>query len=173
MQLTGQQILDRGIIKGVEAIDRESQQQQQGVDLRLGAVCMVDGMGFIPASGKTLIPSTSDVYPEYDESYDKEVFELEPGYYEIYFMEKCNLGNNEVMQIISRSSLVRCGAQVRAGQFDAGFHTERMGAFLEVSLPITIEVGARVAQAIVSESYEVQKDDLYNGQWQGDKQRNA
>ena len=46
-----------------------------------------------------------------------------------------------------------------------------MGAFLHVIRPITIERGARVAQAIVNESYEVEREDLYEGQWQNDKQR--
>jgi deoxycytidine triphosphate deaminase len=61
---------------------------------------------------------------------------------------------------------------VHSGQFDAGFNTEKMGCFLQVNHPINIEKGARIAQAIVTESYEVMDEDLYNGQWQGDKQRN-
>jgi hypothetical protein len=46
-----------------------------------------------------------------------------------------------------------------------------MGAYLHVILPIDIEVGARVAQMIVNESYEVGIEELYDGQWQNDKQR--
>ena len=49
--------------------------------------------------------------------------------------------------------------------------TKNMGAFLHVIRPITIERGARVAQAVVNESYEVEREDLYEGQWQNDKQR--
>ena len=75
------------------------------------------------------------------------------------------------MAFKTRSSLVRCGADVRSGQFDGGFKTKAMGAFLKVELPIEIEVGARVAQMIVNETYEVANEDLYDGQWQGDKQR--
>ena len=69
-----------------------------------------------------------------------------------------------------RSSLVRCGAIVHSGQFDAGFKTDAMGCFLQVIRPLHIEEGARIAQAIVFESNDV--ENLYDGQWQGDKQRN-
>jgi deoxycytidine triphosphate deaminase len=48
-----------------------------------------------------------------------------------------------------------------------------MGAFLKVELPIIIEKGARVAQAIINETYTVDKEYLYDGQWQGDKQRKS
>ena len=41
-----------------------------------------------------------------------------------------------------------------------------------MNIPIRIEKGARVAQMIVNETYEVNDEDLYDGQWQGDKQRN-
>jgi hypothetical protein len=46
-----------------------------------------------------------------------------------------------------------------------------MGCFLHVINPIVIEVGARIAQAIVFESDPVVTDDMYNGQWQNDNQR--
>jgi deoxycytidine triphosphate deaminase len=46
-----------------------------------------------------------------------------------------------------------------------------MGAFLKVELPIEIEKYARVAQMIVTETYPVDEENLYDGQWQGDKQR--
>ena len=75
------------------------------------------------------------------------------------------------MYFKTRSSLVRCGAIIESGQFDGGFETQNMGAFLHVIRPIIIERGARVAQAIINETYTVDEDHMYNGQWQGDKQR--
>ena len=99
------------------------------------------------------------------------VYNLPVGYYEIEFEEGCKMPANYAMVFKTRSSLVRCGAEVRSGQFDGGFETERMGAFLKVDIPIKIEKGARVAQALITETYTVDAENLYNGQWQNDKQR--
>ena len=73
------------------------------------------------------------------------------------------------MQFKTRSSLVRCGADIRSGQFDAGFKTEHMGAYMKVELPVVIEMGARVAQTLIFRTEKV--TNTYNGQWQEDKQR--
>lgn len=165
MQLTGKQIVDKEIIYGVckEGI------QQQGVDVRLMNVAEVGidlgDHGFVPKQGKTETPCVKNI-----ESVDG-VWKLKPGYYEIEFAEGCKLPNNAAMYFKTRSSLVRCGAIIHSGQFDAGFSTSRMGAFLHVIKPIWIEVGARVAQAIVTESYNVDAENMYDGQWQNDKQR--
>ena len=167
MQLTGKQIVERGIVTGA----CEDGIQQQGVDVRIMKVSKVGpnclDYGYVPAKGKTVTPVTED-FP-----FDKErgTWKLDPGYYEIEFKEGCNIPANAAMVFKTRSSLVRCGADVRSGQFDGGFKTKAMGAFLKVELPIEIEVGARVAQMIVNETYEVANEDLYDGQWQGDKQR--
>ena len=169
MQLTGKQIVNQGIINGVcpEGI------QQQGVDVRLDKVFEVleFGNGTVPVKGKTTTPPTVEVaaLDAYEDS--KGYFYLPPGYYEIEFVESCKIPANCAMYFKTRSSLVRCGAEVRSGQFDGGFETEKMGAFLKVELPIKIERGARVAQAIVTETYTVDAENLYNGQWQNDKQR--
>ena len=170
MQLTGRQIVDKGIISNYI----EEGVQQQGVDVRLKNIFTLDGMGYIPRSGKTYKPK-SNLIEEWlkDDANgnDDQFIHLDPGYYEIEFEESCNIPSNYVLNFKTRSSLVRCGALVHSGQFDAGFQTENMGAFLQVIRPITLEKGARLAQAIVNETYEVQDDDLYNGQWQNDKQR--
>lgn len=170
MQLTGKSIVKKGIVYN---IDTENAIQQQGVDLRLDAVYKVHDSGFIPAIGKTIIPMEKSPVPLSSEWEwrDKEVFELEPGYYEVELMEGCNIPNNAALIIKSRSSLVRCGGDARSGQFDGGFKTQKMGCFLEVIKPLFIERGARIAQAIVCETEVVDDEDLYNGQFQGDKQR--
>lgn len=171
MQLTGKQIIDKGVVinptlKGI---------QQQGVDVRLKKVNLVesdnDNHGFIPDNGQTLLPRYKTIMPYYNEQDNKEIYKLDPGYYEIEFIEGCEIPNNLTMYFKTRSSLVRCGAIIHSGQFDGGFTTDNMGAFLQVIKPIEIEVGARVAQMIVHESYEVQDKYMYNGQYQNDKQR--
>lgn len=160
MQLTGKEIIEKQIIKNYcnDGI------QQQGVDVRLKSIRKMStlGGGYVPAQGKTRLPEGYSFKEE-------EKFELQPGYYEIVFEEGVMIPNNCTLHFKTRSSLVRCGAEVLSGQFDAGFHTENAGAFLHVILPITIEKGARVAQAIVFVSNPV--GNLYEGQWQGDKQR--
>jgi deoxycytidine triphosphate deaminase len=178
MQLTGKQIIEKQIVNGVEHPDKQI--QQQGVDLRIFSVYSVGGpAGFIPANGKTITPEHERVPISFaDGNVVKYIpagtkyWALEPGYYEIEFMEGCNIPSNATLHLKTRSSLVRCGAQVFSGQFDAGFKTDFMGGFLQVNLPIYIERGARVAQALVFESADVDQEHMYNGQWQGDKQRN-
>lgn len=195
MQLTGKQIVNKGIIYNVD----EKGIQQQGVDVRVKKISrvstglkngvnvfsdiflgkseldivkdMFEGTGLIPASGKTSIPTPHEVTPIQDPERGVDTWFLHEGYYEVEFMEGCEIPADCAMYFKTRSSLVRCGADVRSGQFDGGFKTENMGAFLKVELPIRIDVGARIAQAIVTETYPVDEDKLYDGQWQGDKQR--
>lgn len=173
MQLTGRQIIERGIVKGYcdEAI------QQQGVDVRIRSVREVSSelitiakvdnikIGKVPAQGKTSLPFYTEVNAR------DGWFHLTPGYYDIELEESCIIPNNATLHYKTRSSLVRCGAIVHSGQFDAGFETDHMGCFLHVINTIKIEKGARIAQAIVFESDPVYSDDMYNGQWQGDNQR--
>lgn len=159
MQLTGKEIIERGIITN----HCEEGIQQQGIDVRLKNLYIVSEGGVVPKEGKTTPAMSVKLEPIYG------VFRLAPGYYELEFEEGCNIPNNATLHFKTRSSLVRCGAIIHSGQFDAGFHTEHAGAFMQVLLPITIEPGARVAQALVFTSNEV--ENLYNGQWQNDKQR--
>jgi deoxycytidine triphosphate deaminase len=162
MQLTGKQIVKSEIITNY----CEEGVQQQGIDVRLKSIRGMSDLGKVPAQGKTKLP----YYFEVKIGEDK-CIELQPGYYEVEFEEACNIPNNMVLNYKTRSSLVRCGAIIHSGQFDAGFKTNNMGAFLHVIRPIILEKGARLAQAIVTESYPVDNENLYNGQWQNDKQR--
>lgn len=166
MQLTGEEIIARNILTNV---DLENAVQQQGIDLRLDRVFSFEenSVGLIPAKGKTTLPYRRKVDPE------EEIFDLKPGYYEIVFKEGCNIPNDVVIaNIKSRSSLVRIGAEIVCGQFDANFHTEAMGCFLRVNRRVWIERGARIGQVQVYETRPVSEEKLYNGQWQGDCQRN-
>ena len=159
MQLTGKEIIQNQIITN----SIEQGLQQQGIDVRIKKVNKLSGSGVIPKEGKTLLPVYEELQCVNDGWY------LQPGYYEVEFEEGCNVPNNATLHFKTRSSLVRCGALVHSGQFDAGFKTNNMGAFLQVLNPISIQKGARIAQAIVFTSNEV--SNLYDGQWQGDKQR--
>ena len=164
MQLTGKMIVNSGIVTGV----CKKGIQQQGVDVRLARVFVLDGTGEIPGQGDTILPKSRNL-PALVGS----VLLLQPGYYEVEFFEGCDVKSNMALNFKTRSSLVRCGAIIHSGQFDGGFKTEHMGAFLEVKRPIRIEIGARVAQAVVNLTFPVDKDSLYNGQYQNDTQRST
>jgi len=167
MQLTGKEIVQEGIITGY---DPENAIQQQGVDVRLMKINKLSGGGYIPANGKTNLPGYEEIPTDIDVT-EGEIWYLPKGYYEVQMMEGCKTPVNRVFDLKSRSSLVRCGAEIVCGQFDGGFETDHMGCFLRVDNPngIVIGYGARIAQVRVHQSSDV--DNPYNGQFQGDKQR--
>lgn len=166
MQLTGNQIIERGIITNY---DSEKAIQQQGVDVRVIKISrLVDYEIGVIGLDKTIKPNTCPEHIFSDEQ-GRQYWMLKPGYYELEFIEGCSIPSNACLNFRTRSSLVRCGAEVLSGQFDAGFHTDNMGAFLDVKRHIKIYKNSRVAQAVVFETADVKN--LYNGQWQGDKQR--
>jgi deoxycytidine triphosphate deaminase len=95
---------------------------------------------------------------------------LHEGVYDITFNEGCKIPENRVAFIKQRSSLYRNGAIINSPVFDPGFETEFMGTLLYVHEPLFIEKDARVAQIYF---HECNGAELYNGQWQNDKQRNS
>ena len=95
---------------------------------------------------------------------------LYEGVYDITFNEGCKLPANRVAFIKQRSSLYRNGAIINSPVFDPGFETQYMGTLLYVHETIFIEKDARVAQIYFHECTSAEK---YDGQWQGDKQRNS
>jgi deoxycytidine triphosphate deaminase len=95
---------------------------------------------------------------------------LHEGVYDITFNEGCKIPDNRVAFIKQRSSLYRNGAIINSPVFDPGFETEFMGTLVYVYETIFIEKDARVAQIYF---HECNGAELYNGQWQNDKQRNS
>ena len=95
---------------------------------------------------------------------------LYEGIYDVTFNEGCKIPNNRVAFIKQRSSLYRNGAIINSPVFDPGFETENMGTILYVYETILIEQDARVAQIYF---HRCDSAEEYNGQWQGDKQRNS
>ena len=93
---------------------------------------------------------------------------MDEGVYDITFNEGCKLPNNRVAFIKQRSSLYRNGTIINSPVFDPGFETEFMGTLMYVHETIFIEENARVAQIYF---HECEAAELYDGQWQGDKQR--
>ena len=95
---------------------------------------------------------------------------LYDGVYDITFNEGCKIPENRVAFIKQRSSLYRNGAIINSPVFDPGFETANMGTILYVHETIFIEENARVAQIYF---HECNGAELYNGQWQNDKQRGS
>jgi deoxycytidine triphosphate deaminase len=95
---------------------------------------------------------------------------LHEGVYDITFNEGCKIPENRVAFIKQRSSLYRNGAIINSPVFDPGFETQYMGTLLYVHEPLFIEKDARVAQIYF---HECNGAELYNGQWQNDKQRSS
>ena len=155
-------MIDRSIITGPIEEDNIA---QHGIDLNVTKISRVCGSpGIIPRKGKTTLPQYAT------EEVQSGIWHLEEGIYDLVFAQGCKIPADRMMLIKHRSSVLRSGAIVDSGIFDAGFETENLGAFLIVHHPIQIEYFARVAQAVAFESKEV--ENLYDGQWQRDNQRN-
>ena len=82
--------------------------------------------------------------------------------------EGCNIPATRTAMVRQRSSLLRNGAIIASSIFDPGFHTDNIGTVMIVTNDIFIEKDARVAQMYFHENNE---GELYDGQFQNDKQR--
>jgi len=176
--LNAQQIIDEGLLKLDETKGKPA---QVGYDLSLKAVQKVGtSLSNSPYNvsrdnriGKVLKDKTElTAYSPIDTiNLDGvEGWLLYQGVYDITFNEGCKLPDNRVAFIKQRSSLYRNGAIINSPVFDPGFETQNMGTLLYVHETIFIEKDARVAQIYF---HECNGAELYDGQWQNDKQRNS
>lgn len=166
--LNGQELVDRKVITGEI---NESNIAQHGIDLNLIAVKSLHGVGLIPAQGKTILPEYETVKPVEGNGSDRAYWYLEPGTYDITFLQGCDIPSDLMLLIRQRSSLLRNGAILHSSVFDAGFKTDRIGTVITLHRPLRIEVGARVCQIYGHACTPV--ENLYDGQFQGDKQRKS
>jgi deoxycytidine triphosphate deaminase len=153
-------------------LDHTAVPQQHGIDLTIKEVRKVfylkpqTGVYIdrptCPAEEKVIESTLNITDPEGSRGWN-----LPTGLYSIYFHQGIYVPPNTKANIIHRSSIARCGGQIYSGEYDAGFKTKNMGAFLVVHSPFFIEEGSRVAQIIFS---RVENDGemvvLYNGQFQ-------
>jgi deoxycytidine triphosphate deaminase len=167
--LNAQQILDEGLLKLERTYGKPA---QVGYDLSLKAVNKIGVKVVDGKIGKVLKDKTQlTTYKPY------EMINLEgahgwllyEGVYDVTFNEGCKLPSNRVAFIKQRSSLYRNGTIINSPVFDPGFETEFMGTLMYVHETIFIEENARVAQIYF---HECQSAEMYDGQFQGDKQRN-
>jgi dUTP pyrophosphatase len=174
--LNAQQILDEGLLKLSESKGKPA---QVGFDITLKAVNKVGnriGNTNVYAAGKigkvlkdkTELTTYTPIEPiklDGDEGWL-----LHEGTYDITFNEGCKIPDNRVAFIKQRSSLWRNGALINSPVFDPGFETDNMGTIMVVHETIFIEKDARVAQIYF---HECDSAEMYNGQWQNDKQRSS
>ena len=163
MIITAKTLVQNGIVGNAP----ESCITPVGVDLQVKQISKIAGIGYIPAVGKTKLPTYVEV--PWNDNGDVAFVELQPGVYDVVFEQSCNLPAGVQGKITHRSSLNRCGVLITSGEFDPGFHTDNIGAVMYVHNTIVIEKGARLAQIVCNQVTE--GGQLYNGQWQGDCQR--
>lgn len=136
---------------------------QVGIDLTVCEIKRIEG-GVLYRDKTDLQPYTYVRESNFD---GKEGWHLVSGFaYSVTFEQGVKLGANHTAFIRHRSSLLRMGWTCTSGVYDPGFEVDQMGAVIMGSSNIFIEKGARIAQIIVAENYNA---DLYNGQWQGEK----
>ena len=171
--LNAEQILEQGLIKTELSKGKPA---QVGYDLSAKLINAIgkDEFNSRPNIGMVLKDKTilNNYTPVETKTIDGvEGWLLYPGAYDITFHEGCKIAANRVGMIRQRSSLLRNGAIIASSIFDPGFETDNMGTIMIVTATIFIEQDARVGQMYFHECDGVAEENLYNGQWQNDKQR--
>jgi deoxycytidine triphosphate deaminase len=163
--INAQEIIDKGLLKLESSKGKAA---QIGYDLSLKAVNKIGKVGKV-LKNKTELASYEPIEKIQLDGHTGWL--LYPGAYDITFWEGCDIPSNYVGLIRQRSSMLRNGTVLHSSVFDPGFSTEFMGTVMVVNETIFVEEDARVAQIYFHECTPVGEENLYNGQWQGDKQR--
>ena len=158
--LNSDQIVEKGLLKLEQSKGKKA---QVGYDLSLQIVKQIrqnpqDKFGVVLKNKTNLAIYTETKKVQLDGNMG---WLLYPGTYEITFWEGCKLPADYVGLIRQRSSLLRNGTIIHSSVF--------MGCVMRVNETIFIEEDARVAQIYFHKCEEV--TELYDGQWQNDKQR--
>jgi deoxycytidine triphosphate deaminase len=171
--LNAEQILEQGLVKTEFSKGKPA---QVGYDLSVKSINRIGedhistraNIGMV-LKDKTILNNYTPV--EFTKIDGYEGYLLHPGAYDITFHEGCKISSNKVGLIRQRSSLLRNGAIISSSVFDPGFETDNIGTIMIVNKTIFIEKDARVGQMYFHECSTVTEENLYNGQWQNDKQR--
>ena len=168
--LNADQIVEKGLLKLEQSKGKKA---QVGYDLSLQTVKQIranpqDKIGVVLRSSTSLAGYSDTEKVQLDGNMG---WLLYPGTYEITFWEGCKIPSDYVGLIRQRSSLLRNGTIIHSSVFDPGFETEFMGCVMRVNETIFIEEDARVGQIYFHQCEEVDQENLYNGQWAFDKQR--
>jgi deoxycytidine triphosphate deaminase len=166
MILNAEQLLEQGLLI---LDDAKGKSAQVGYDLSVKEINKVGGSIGMVLVDKTVLNIHTPVDKINLEG--KNGWLLYAGVYDVIMNEGCNIPSNRVALIRQRSSLMRNGAIITSSIFDPGFVTPNIGTYMVVLETIFIEQDARVAQVYFHECEPVAPEQLYNGQWQNDKQR--
>ena len=158
--LNAKEILEENLIV---LDDAKGKPAQVGYDLSIKSISKLKGGGKV-LKDKTIVNQLSEVnFNEADNGWW-----LDPGTYDVMCNEGCNISANRTAMVRQRSSLLRNGAIIASSIFDPGFRTDNIGTVMNVHERIFIEQDARIAQMYFHENSE---GELYDGQFQNDKQR--
>lgn len=149
-----------------------NQTQQVSIDLRVKEIhTMIDfGKVFKERTSPPIYKKIPTMTGEVDnDSGMRSGWMLHPGIYSVIFHEGIEVPSDIAFIITHRSSILRCGGTITSGIYDPGFKTKEIGAFLNVVYPLFIEEGSRIATTIGWKCSEVNKENIYNGQWQNGK----
>jgi deoxycytidine triphosphate deaminase len=171
--LNAEQILEQGLIKTELSKGKPA---QVGYDLSAKSINAIGKDEFNSRPNIGMVLKDKTILNNYTPVETKRIDGVEgwllyPGAYDITFHEGCKIAANRVGMIRQRSSLLRNGAIIASSIFDPGFETDNMGTIMIVTATIFIEQDARVGQMYFHECDGVAEENLYNGQWQNDKQR--
>ena len=158
--LNAKEILEEGLI----ILDKaQGKPAQVGYDLSIKSISKLKGGGKI-LKDKTVVNELEEVaYNGFDNGWW-----ISPGTYDVMCNEGCNIPASRTAMVRQRSSLLRNGAIIASSIFDPGFKTDNIGTVMIVTERIFIEKNARIAQMYFHENNE---GELYDGQFQNDKQR--
>ena len=160
--LNAKEILDEGLIVLDNAKGKPA---QVGYDLSVQSISFLRGGGEV-LKEKTIVNELIELETiDYD---GREGWFLIPGTYDVTCNEGCAIAANRTAMVRQRSSLLRNGAIIASSIFDPGFKTDKVGTVMIVTKGIFIEKDARIAQMYFHENNE---GELYDGQFQNDKQR--
>tara|TARA_Y100001972_G_scaffold18773_1_gene21460 strand:+ start:13733 stop:14215 length:483 start_codon:yes stop_codon:yes gene_type:complete len=136
---------------------------QVGYDLSIKSISKLKGNGKV-LKDKTIVNELEDIALNSEDN----GWWLEPGTYDVTCNEGCKILSDTTGMVRQRSSLLRNGTIIASSIFDPGFYTDNIGTVMVVNERIFIEKDARIAQMYFHEN---EPGDLYDGQFQNDKQR--
>ena len=160
-------LLNASQVEQMLTTNGKGKKAQVGYDLTVADVKSIrGGMLF---TDRTVLDSYDEVKlttVEKAEGDERNVWILTPGIYSVTFEQGCKLDDKTTAFIRQRSSILRMGGTVTSGVYDPGFEVDQMGGVMTLTKTVVLEKGARLAQIIM---FENNPAELYDGQWQKDK----
>ena len=147
-----------------DAPDTGLQLQPNGMDLTIREAAVYKTAGtLMKGSQAARLPETARTEPD-----SNGALTLTAGAYLITFNERLNMPSDVIGLVRPRSSLLRAGAALHTGVWDAGY-SGRSQALLSVINPegIVIEQGARIGQMIFMRMSKA-PGEIYQGRYQGE-----